>query len=67
MLGIWLVTYFPSFINWIQDDMPSITGSMKAETPYIEHVREFGGLFISFITTLVYYFIHKNTKDVIPD
>jgi len=67
MLGIWLATYFPSFITWIQDGMPSITGSMKAETPYIEHVREFGGLLISFLTTLIYYFIHKNTKDVLPD
>lgn len=67
MLGIWVATYFPTFIAWVKDDMPSVTESMKAETPYIEHVREFGGLLVSFITALIYYFIHKNTQDVIPD
>ena len=63
MLGVWLLTYLPSFINWVRDGMPSITSSMKAETPYIENVREFGGLLVSFITTLIYYFIHKKTHD----
>lgn len=64
MLGIWVATYLPTFVNWVKDGMPSVTGTMKAETPYIEHVREFGGLLVSFITTLIYYFIHKKTKDV---
>lgn len=67
MLGIWLATYLPTFVTWMKDGMPSVTGTMKAETPYIEHVREFGGLLVSFTTALIYYFIHKNTKDVIPD
>ncbi len=65
MLAVWLATYLPSFINWVQDGMPSVTGSMKAENPYIENVREFGGLLISFITTLIYYFIHKKKHDVV--
>lgn len=67
ILTIWTITYIPSFLTWLQDGMPSVTGTMKAESPYVEHVREFGGLFISFITTIVYYFIHKNTPDDLPD
>lgn len=63
MLGIWLVTYIPSFISWIKDGMPSVVTSMKAETPYIEHVREFGGLFISFMTTLLYFFLSKKKQN----
>ena len=67
MLGIWLATYVPAFITWLEDGMPSVTGTMKAETPYIEHVREFGGLLISFVATLVYFFIHKKSKNVLSD
>jgi len=64
MLGIWVVTYIPSFIDWIKDGTPSITSSMKAETPYVELVREFGGLLISFLTTLIYYLIGKKRNHV---
>lgn len=67
VLGVWTITYMPSFITWIKDGMPSVTGTMKAESPYVEHVREFGGLFISLITTIAYYFIHKKTPDDLPD
>jgi len=67
MLGIWLGTYIPTFITWVQDGMPSVTGTMKAESPYIEHVREFGGLLVSFIITFIYYFIHKKPQDVLLD
>ncbi len=41
------LTYIPDIINWFGDGMPSITNSMKAESPYIELVREFFGLLIS--------------------
>lgn len=67
MLGIWLATYFPTFITWVKDGMPSVTGTMKAETPYIEHVREFGGLLVSFIAAFIYFIIHKKAQDVIPE
>lgn len=67
MLGIWLSTYIPTCVTWMQDGMPSVTGTMKAESPYIEHVREFGGLLVSFITTFIYYFIHKKPQDVLLD
>ena len=64
MLGIWLATYFPAFFTWVQDGMPSVRGTMKAENPYVEHVREFGGLLVSFITTFIYFFIHKKPQNV---
>ena len=36
----------PSFISWLGEGMPTITGSMKAASPHIELVREFLGLLI---------------------
>jgi len=47
------ITYVPSLFNWIKDGMPSVVESMKAESPYIEMVREAGGLLIGLIV-LVY-------------
>ena len=43
---IWMATLVPGVIDWIKEGMPSIAASMKAETPYIEYMREFLGLFI---------------------
>lgn len=45
-LIIYWAILLPSFIGWVGDGMPTITGSMKAESKYIELVREFLGLFI---------------------
>ena len=39
--------------------MPSITGSMKAETPHIEFMREFLGLFIILAAFVFHYFQAK--------
>lgn len=39
----------PDFINWAKDGFPSITETMKAESPYVELVREFLGIFICLI------------------
>ncbi len=44
-----LVRLFPTFQQWVSDGMPSIIESMKAETPYVEFVREFLGLLIGLI------------------
>ena len=44
VLGVWWATYLPAFVGWVGDGFPSITGAMKAESPYIELVREFIGL-----------------------
>lgn len=42
----WWCTYVPVFTRWLGDGMPTITGSMKAEAPHIELMREFVGLLI---------------------
>lgn len=46
----------PDFMQWMQDGMPTIVASMKAENPYIELVREFLGLLISGAALLVLFF-----------
>ena len=43
---IWAAIWFPEVLTWFDLGMPSIAGSMSAETPYIEFVREFMGLLI---------------------
>lgn len=54
-LGVFF-SYTPHIFNWFKDGMPSITGSMKAESPYIEMVREsLGILFI--LLVLGFYWI----------
>ncbi len=45
----------PDFINWLTHGMPSITRSMKAESPYIELVREFLGFLIAGSAYLLYF------------
>jgi hypothetical protein len=40
----WWTTYVPEFTQWLSDGMPTITGSMKAESPHVELTREFLGL-----------------------
>ena len=53
-LGVWMMTYIPSIVDWIQMGMPNIAGSMKAESPHIELVREFLGLFMCFAAAIFY-------------
>ena len=49
-----MITYYPDVMSWIREGTPSITGSMKAESPFIEFIREFFGLLLCAIT-LGYY------------
>ena len=56
VLTITLFTYTPSIYQWLQDGMPSITTEMKADTPYVEWVREALGLLISVVTVAIYRF-----------
>ena len=49
-----MLSYMPEVISWINNGTPTITGSMQAESPFIEFVREFFGLLICLIT-LVYF------------
>lgn len=44
---IWAATLVPDFITWFKMGMPTITGSMKAESPHVELTREFLGLLIA--------------------
>jgi uncharacterized membrane protein len=53
---VWMLTLVPGVVDWIEEGMPSITGSMKAESPYIEYLREFLGLFIALLALVFHYF-----------
>ncbi len=58
IMGIYLMgmlSYFPDFVKWLKDGMPSITESMQAKSPYIEHIREFLGLFICLLALTFKY------------
>jgi hypothetical protein len=59
VMGIYTLTYIPAFVEWIQMGMPSIVETMKAEKPYVELTREFGGLVIADLVLLFQYFRGK--------
>lgn len=52
---IGMLFYAPDAFQWFNDGMPNIAGSMKAETSYIEFMREFFGLLICCLTLFVYF------------
>ena len=58
-----MVFYIPDFIAWIQGGMESITGSMKAENPFVELIREFLGLLLGTLA-LVYLYFQVRRKSV---
>ncbi len=41
---VYAIILMPHFLGWLSDGMPSFVTSMKAETPYVEMVREFLGV-----------------------
>lgn len=53
--GLCMLLYIPDVISWFKDGTPSITGSMKAESPFIEFVREFFGLGICLAGVIWYW------------
>ena len=55
--------YLPDFINWLQTGMDSITGSMKAESPHVELVRECLGLVLVLATLIWLYWSGKRTSN----
>lgn len=59
ILGLWMASYIPHMLDWVDDGMPDIAGSMKAESPYIELTREFFGLLICFAAICYYYILSK--------
>ena len=50
IIGAYMISYIPDFIDWIKMGMPSIIETMKAEKSYVELTREFGGLVICVMT-----------------
>lgn len=61
-LLVYMMVLLPGMIQWINDGMPSITSSMKAESPYVEKVREFLGLLFSLIVLLGLYLDFRKTN-----
>ena len=57
-----MVSYYPDVMSWIQNGTPSITGSMQAESPFIEFVREFFGLGICALALGYYTFKASKAK-----
>ena len=53
LLTIWMFTLTPDLAAWVDMGMPTLVGSMQAELPHIELVREFGGLFMA-VASLVF-------------
>lgn len=63
MYLIAFLSYIPNLMDWFDEGMPSITGSMKAESPFIEYVREAGGLLIV-ILGLLYYRKKRHSSEL---
>ena len=59
---VWMSTYIPHMQSWVSDGMPSITESMKAESPYIELSREFFGLLLCALAALYYLIKAKRLR-----
>ncbi|MEM1324458.1 MAG: transmembrane 220 family protein [Bacteroidota bacterium] len=62
---IGLVRLLPEFQVWLNDGMPSIVESMKAETPYVEFIREFLGLLIGLLALVFLFFRQKRERSKI--
>ncbi len=61
-LLIGIMSDFPEFMDWIHAGMPSITGQMKAESPFIEVIREFFGLLIAMAVMVYLFFYDRSGK-----
>lgn len=58
--AFWIGMLVPDFVAWLRDGMPSIVGTMKAESKYIELVREFLGLFMGLaVLSFQFYQLRK--------
>lgn len=58
---IWTSFYVGDFSDWLSSGTPSITGTMKAETPAVELVREFLGLVLCDLSFVI--LIYKTLKN----
>ena len=66
LYGLWTLSFMPDFWHWIQLGSPSITGTMKAENPEIELVREFLGLVIGDAVLVYVWLTLKKTGESVP-
>ena len=60
VIGAWALSYIPNIVDWIEDGMPNIAGSMKAESPFIEFTREFFGLILCGLACIYFLFPLKS-------
>ncbi|MFM2392680.1 MAG: hypothetical protein RLZZ546_662 [Bacteroidota bacterium] len=65
-LLFWSLYYVNDFVKWIKDGTPSITGSMKAENPEIELMREFFGILLCLSAILFRWYkdVYKNSNSI---
>jgi hypothetical protein len=56
---VWILTMVPDLLHWINLGMPKITGAMQAKKPYIEVIREMGGLGIALVANIYFLVVHK--------
>jgi hypothetical protein len=61
--GLWILTFIPDLVHWMQLGMPAITGKMQEKHPYIELVREMGGLLIVMTANLYFYIINQKNYE----
>ena len=59
---LFMLSYIPAFVDWVKMGMPSVVETMKAEKPYVELTREFGGLVICVAVLVFQYFQAKRLK-----
>jgi hypothetical protein len=59
---IWMAILAPGMLDWARMGFPDIAGSMKAEEPHIEVVREFLGLFLALLALLHLLRLPRQTK-----
>ncbi len=55
--------YIPHLMDWLENGMNSITTSMKADTPYVELVRESLGLVLVLVTLIWLYWSGKRSSN----
>ena len=63
-MTLFMFDYIPDFIDWIKMGEPSIVETMKAEKPYVELTREFGGLVICVVVLVFQYFRARRTEEI---
>lgn len=60
----WMISYIPDVIDYFKNGMPNIANEMHASTPYIENMREFGGLLICLVAILSILIKKKTIKNM---